>query len=377
MFRSGDAVDGIIESIGEQGVKFKSDETETTRVRHDQMDSVTLADVKGRVKFSEEKMARLMTVPRILKNDPPTHLLLSVSGDYLRGRLLSMDAENVYVEIRLETKVIPRSKVARIQWLHERPWLDEEVADESKTDEPEKRDDRETKFLVHAVRSDSHGVTFAPQSLVDGRLSGTSDLLGQCSVRLDQIDLLLFGRNVGRHALALREESRVLKLATLPRAYQDLGDGGTLGVVASPLLGRKAPDINLDTIDGEFFNLGALRGKVVVLDFWASWCGPCIETMPKVERMLEDMGADDVELVAVNLQDSVPRAELAVRRMELTSTVVMDVDGEAGRYYEATAIPQTVIVDREGTITHVFVGGGPRFLEEFATAIEEVAAESH
>ncbi|NNE00835.1 MAG: TlpA family protein disulfide reductase, partial [Pirellulaceae bacterium] len=125
------------------------------------------------------------------------------------------------------------------------------------------------------------------------------------------------------------------------------------------------------------FVLTEQRGRVVVLDFWASWCGPCIATMPKVDAIVEQFDPNDVELVAVNLQDSVARANLAIDRMNLNATVIMDVDGEAGRFYDARAIPQTVIVNRDGDVTHLFVGGGTKFLDEFATALKTVvAAES-
>ena len=160
----------------------------------------------------------------------------------------------------------------------------------------------------------------------------------------------------------------------MPRVYQDSPEGPATVGVQSSLVGRDAPGIELNTIDGDPFDLKDMRGKVVVLDFWASWCGPCIKTMPEVDRIVEEMNDDDVQLVAVNLQDSVERAKLAVKRMELKGTVVMDVDGEAGRYYDARAIPQTVIVDREGKITHLFVGGGSKFLDEFATALKSVVA---
>ncbi len=339
VFRTGDTVDGVVQQIDTSGVQFESEETTTTIVPHDQMDSVVLNPLLSRVKFDEQKMTRLLTVPRSMKNDPPTHLFLATTGDYLRGRLTGLDAESVFVEVRLEAKEIPRSKISRIIWLHERPWLEQDA--EGEAEQPaEVEQANNGRFLVHAVRPDKRGVTFAPKKVVDGKLSGQSDLLGQCSVSLDGIGSLLFGTNVGKQALQLRKESWELALATLPKVYQESaeGDGPAMGL-QSPLVGRDAPGIKLSTIDGDGFDLKQLRGKVVVLDFWASWCGPCIQTMPEVDKIVEEMDSDDVELVAVNLEDSVERAKLAVERMKLKATVIMDVDGETGRYYDCASDP--------------------------------------
>ncbi len=375
VFRTGDTVDGVVDQIDDQGVKFQSDETTTKFVAHEKMDSLVLNTTVGRVNFDDDKMKRLMTVPRSMKNDPPTHLFLARTGDYLRGRLLSVDDETVRVEVRLEVKEIPRSKIARIIWLHDRPWLEKEAKGEAGDQEAEQSENADKLFLVHAVRPDKRGVTFQPKKVVDGKLTGESELLGECSVSLDGIESLLFGKDVGLVALKMRKESWQLSLATLPKAYQETADGeGPAMGLQSPLVGREAPGIQLDTIDGDAFDLDQLRGKVVVLDFWASWCGPCIQTMPEVDRIVEELGDEDVRLVAVNLQDSIERARLAVERMQLQATVIMDVDGEAGRYYDARAIPQTVIIGRDGKITHLFVGGGSKFLDQFATALKGVVA---
>ena len=385
VFRSGDAVNGAIERINQDGVFFTSEETDTKFVPHAKIDSVKLSRMNTRHKFDSEKMLRLMTVPRSMKNDPPTHLFIATTGDYLRGRLVGVDEENVQVEVRLAVKDVPRKMIGRIIWLHDRPWLEEkENAEEDAGDEPDAGDESDTledpetdqagRFMVHAVHPNRRGVTFRPTKVQDGRLIGESELLGQCSIDLGSITSLLFGTDVGKKALALRKESWTLALAKMPKAWEQSDDPSTLGV-ESELVGRQAPGIRLKTIDGQPFDLQELRGKVVVLDFWASWCGPCIQTMPEVDRIVEEFDKQDVELVAVNLQDSVTRAELAVERMGIKATVVMDVDGETGRYYDARAIPQTVIVDRDGKIKHLFVGGGQKFLEQFATALKAVITE--
>ena len=376
VFRSGDTIDGYVRSVDQRGVTFESDETSTTFVPHEQMDSITLGRMISKPNFDETELKRLLTVPRSRKSDPPTHLFVSTTGDYLRGRLIGVNEKLVGAEVRLDVQEIPRENVARVIWLHERPWLDAE--DDKKMDEAAKaaQADQSNPFLVHAVRQSKRGVTFEPTNYSDGTLKGTSELLGDCSVSIDSVASLLFGRDVGIKALALRKESWTLSLAALPKAYLDSEGSGdstdaSMGKL-SPLVGKDAPEIKLQTIDDVEFLLSENRDKVIVLDFWASWCGPCIATMPKVEEIVAEYDPRKVELVAVNLQDSVEKARVALKRMEIEPTVVMDVDGEAAQFYDAKAIPQTVIVDTKGKITHLFVGGGAKFLEQFSVALKEV-----
>ncbi len=144
-----------------------------------------------------------------------------------------------------------------------------------------------------------------------------------------------------------------LTVAPLPKVYQEGESASEAG--GSPLVGKPAPDFTLTTLADQKLKLSELQGRITVLDFWASWCGPCMQTMPEVDRIVGDLGSDKVELIAVNLQETKDRALAAVERLKLSATVVLDEEGEVANRYQATAIPQTVIIDREGKVTHVFV----------------------
>lgn len=372
MFRTGDAIDGVVERIDESGMTFQSQQTSTSFAAHGQIQSVSLNDQIRGAEFSDQQISRLMTVPRSMKSDPPTHLFVSITGDYLRGRLVRMDGDTLTAEIRLEMVELPTKQVAKIIWLHDRNWEeDKQAGADQQADESEL-----APFRVHVINSDERGLTFRPTRVEGGLIQGASELLGDCSVNIQDLSQVLFGRDIGLRVREFRQDPWTLSLAQYPRVYLDSeqgSDGGGLGSM-SPLVNAPAPDFGLKTLGGEGFRLRTQRERVVVLDFWASWCGPCIQTMPLVEEVVAEFGADQVHLVAVNIQESADRVQAAVDRLGLSATVLLDIDGQVAAVYQANAIPQTVIIDREGTVRYVFVGGGSRFVAQFRDALADVLA---
>lgn len=374
-FRTGDVVEGMVKAVDEKGVTFVSESTQTTFVPNSNMESITLRPSRDAVNETPQKLERLMIVPRSMKADPPTHLLISTSGDYLRGRLVSLNESKTTIEVRLENIELPTEQIAQIYWLHDRQWDKPAKADQAAKEPQDKPADQPAienesqEFQVHAIRKDSRGITFVPKGMRNGKLLGKSFLLGDCEQTLTDLQMILFGRDVGAQARALKKELWKLSLAQLPKVYQD-GEGGASAESQSPLVGKPAPDFKLKALDNSSYQLSKYVGKVVVLDFWASWCGPCMKTMPEVDRVVKEIGGNQVELVAINLQEGKERINTAVARLAIAATVLLDVDGEVAQLYQANAIPQTVIIDRTGVVTHLFVGGGNKFVEEFSTALK-------
>jgi thiol-disulfide isomerase/thioredoxin len=352
-------------------MKFRSQQTSTSFAVHDQIQSVSLNPQRHGTDFDDELIERLMTVPRSMKQDPPTHLFVSITGDYLRGRLISFDGETVTAEIRLEVIQIPASQISKIIWLHDREW-ESNAADPEKADS---EDQAEKPFRVHVISSGERGLTFKPVRYEQGELNGQSDLLGACSVKIADVNQILFGRDIAARVREFRQDPWTLSLAQYPRVYLESGDDATAPTgPMSPMVGEPAFDFGLNSLAGEGFRLRTQRDRVVVLDFWASWCGPCIQTMPLVEEVVDEVGQERVHLVAVNIQESRERVQAAVDRLGLNATVLLDTDGQVAAAYEANAIPQTVIIDRQGVVRYVFVGGGNRFVGQFRAALNEVLA---
>ncbi len=381
MFRAGDAVDGVVERIDERGMTFRSAQTSTTFAPHNLIQHVWLNKLRNTTDTSPEKLARLMTVPRSMKNDPPTHLFIATTGDYLRGRLVRLEGDKVSVEIRLEQIEIPIANISQIVWLHDRKWEDDKGStnnksiDENSTDpqasaatSADSKADSMGPFLVHAIGKEDRGLTFRPQKVSDGVISGSGELLGDCAIAVADLRQMLFGRNIADQVRAFREDPWTLSLAQIPRVYMD--DGSAPSGENSSLVGKPAPDFLLRSISGEAFRLSKQRDRIVVLDFWASWCGPCMQTMPLVDEVVAELGTDKIHLVAVNIQETAAKAQAAVDRLKVAATVLLDSDGQAAAAYAANAIPQTVIVDRNGLVTHVFVGGGPKFVAQLKLALQ-------
>ncbi len=117
-----------------------------------------------------------------------------------------------------------------------------------------------------------------------------------------------------------------------------------------PAVGVAAPGFTLQTLEGEPFSLADGRGKIVVLNFWASWCGPCRDEMPLFESVSHE--GDDVLFVGVNATASDDREAAAdfVRRLEITFPIVLDESGDVAAAYGVTGLPATFFIDRDGIL---------------------------
>jgi thiol-disulfide isomerase/thioredoxin len=196
-------------------------------------------------------------------------------------------------------------------------------------------------------------------------------------VRVGEIDQLLIGNGIEEAASHLKYGR--WKLQNAPEPIEPVndspgggGDGRATGT-ESPLVGKPAPDFDLELVGGHRFHLAESKGKVVVLDFWATWCGPCIQAMPQVEKAVGEFDAKDVQLVAVNLQETPQQIKAMMERHQLKlPRVALDKDGAIAEKYQAHAIPQTVVIGRDGNVARLFVGGGPRLGDQLRDAIKAV-----
>ncbi len=120
-----------------------------------------------------------------------------------------------------------------------------------------------------------------------------------------------------------------------------------------PLL---APDISLPSLDGKETTLASLRGRVVAVNFWASWCGPCLQELPELVRIREAYRERCFEILAVTEASAWDDAQAVVQRFRMSYPIVMDDAGEVGHAYGVTGYPRTYLVDAKGFLRDVFVG---------------------
>ena len=116
-------------------------------------------------------------------------------------------------------------------------------------------------------------------------------------------------------------------------------------------VGASAPDFNLDTLDGKV-RLSELRGRVVVVNFWATWCVPCREEMPALQTLSASRGASEVMVLGVNATnlDSRNGATEFARNLGIAFPVAFDAKGDAARLYGVQGLPATFFIDREGVV---------------------------
>ena len=137
------------------------------------------------------------------------------------------------------------------------------------------------------------------------------------------------------------------------------------------LKGKAAPDFTLKTVDGKEVTLSKLKGSVVLVDFWATWCGPCRMSLPHVQAISQDAARqkDGLVVLAVNFKEEAAKINDFLKDNKYSFTVPMDSTGATLENYHVEGIPTTVIIGRDGAVATVFVGVTPP--EELDKAVTE------
>jgi peroxiredoxin len=126
--------------------------------------------------------------------------------------------------------------------------------------------------------------------------------------------------------------------------------------------GHPAPDFTLPVLDGPEQSLSALRGRVVLLNFWATWCKPCEEEMPAMQRLHASLAGDDFALLAVSVDDGDEEVRAFRDRLALTFPILRDPEKRASGAYQTFRFPESWLIDRNGVVVARYIG--PRAWDE-------------
>ncbi len=126
---------------------------------------------------------------------------------------------------------------------------------------------------------------------------------------------------------------------------------------ASPMEGKQVPDFDLPTLDGKRMTLSSLRGKVLFINIWATWCAPCREEMPSMENLYKQLKGPDFEMVGISIdKDGSKSVAPFVKQLGLTFPILMDPESAVAKKFQITGVPETYIVNREGLILKHVIG---------------------
>ena len=136
-----------------------------------------------------------------------------------------------------------------------------------------------------------------------------------------------------------------------------------LGLASAPPAARAviapasaAPDFTLRAMTGPNMRLQEQRGRVVMINFWATWCGPCRQEMPKLNKIYQKYGESGFVLMSVNVDDDIRNAADVAAKLGVSFPVLWDTDKKVSKLYDLSTMPSTVLIDRDGKVRYVHRG---------------------
>ncbi len=138
---------------------------------------------------------------------------------------------------------------------------------------------------------------------------------------------------------------------------------------------EKAPNFTLKSRDGKNIKLSELRGQVVLVNFWASWCGPCRQEMPILEKLYKKYKSLGFVILGVNVDDKPEQAESLLKLIDVSFPVVFDTDKKVSEKYKVTAMPSSFFIDRDGKMRSEHKGYLPEYEELYKHEIKKLIRE--
>jgi thiol-disulfide isomerase/thioredoxin len=147
-------------------------------------------------------------------------------------------------------------------------------------------------------------------------------------------------------------------------------------ILKMDLVGAPAPAwTKVSALAGAPTSIDKLKGRVVLLDFWASWCGPCRMLAPRLSALKDKFGAQGLSVVGITTDDA-EKAAVFAEKTQMRYGIVVDKDGETSRAYGVTALPTMLLVDKKGVVREVFIGYDPTGDARVETALKALLAEA-
>lgn len=300
-----------------------------------------------------ETRAWALQVPRRLAADAPRHLLLARSGDVLRGSVESVSSRMVTLRSGLETLEVPRERVALM------------VLPKAAGAKPaEEKPAGEKESLSWLELADGGKLRLKVTAMGPQWVEGESALLGRCRIPADTVVAISSGE-------PLRQQNSLFSGWQFTQAPEPEIPTAAEGKSAE-LKGQSAPNFDLELVAGGRFKLEEAKGKVVVLDFWATWCGPCLKAMPEVMTALKELPQDQVRLVGVNQAQGKAEVTAFLKAREWDLEVALDLDQKVGQLFGVSGIPHTVVVGPDGKVAWVSTGYSATMAKELTEVVRKL-----